>query len=69
MKILQIPAKNSNHSKTCDRCRALRSRRGGVSATIEGISKFVCAACVAQLQGWHSLARHANATRMDRRAA
>jgi hypothetical protein len=69
MNIKKFPAKSNTRNKTCDRCRALRSRRGGVSATIEGVSKFVCAACVAHLQGWHSLARHATAARTDRRAA
>jgi hypothetical protein len=59
MNIKSFPAKSNTHSKTCDRCRALRTRRGGVSATFEGVSKFVCAACVKQLQGWQALERHA----------
>ncbi len=64
-------AETRQHSKPpqpppiCHRCGALAPKRGRFTAPIEGVKKFICAACCSEIGSVAALVAHAEAAERE----
>ncbi len=53
------------NSDRCSRCRQQAPTRGRFTATIEGVKKFICAACCSEIGSVAALIRSAEAADLE----